>query len=276
MEEKLLSIVCPVKDGFVLSALNNIKFIFYLTKKQFVCKYHPHRKLKYYCVGCDKKICSICKAGFFEYNEKIEIQQNKVIQNFDTINISNGIITPFTSVADTSDNKEVRHYHQFKDIELEKLKSQDHDLLQQFEEVSNKIIKYLPNKTNKREFIQFQKENEPIRDKIKERNDTIEYVLMNVLLYKFLSLMKNLYLTTKHLNICNVLLNFKRNFRINSYYISNTNNSLSQYLVPQNMVITLEKLTTYEAEKEIKVILLLKTGKKVIIILEFLFVYAKI
>ena len=42
------------------------------------------------------------------------------------------------------------------------------------------------------------------------------------------------------------------------------------------MVITLEKLTTYEAEKEIKVILLLKTGKKVIIILEFLFVYAKI
>ena len=181
MEEKLLSIVCPVKDGFVLSALNNIKFIFYLTKKQFVCKYHPHRKIKYYCVGCDKKICSICKAGFFEYNEKIEIP-------------------PFTSVADTSDNKEVRHYHQFKDIELEKLKSQDHDLLQQFEEVSNKIIKYLPNKTNKREFIQFQKENEPIRDKIKERNDTIEYVLMNVLLYKFLSLMKNLYLTTKHLN----------------------------------------------------------------------------
>ena len=114
------------------------------------------------------------------------------------------------------------------------------------------------------------------KDKIKERNDTIEYVLMNVLLYKFLSLMKNLYLTTKHLNICNVLLNFKRNFRINPYYISNTNNSLSQYLVPQNMVITLEKLTTYEAEKEIKVILLLKTGKKVIIILEFLFVYAKI
>ena len=176
MEEKLLSIVCPVKDGFVLSALNNIKFIFYLTKKQFVCKYHPHRKIKYYCVGCDKKICSICKAGFFEYNEKIEIQQNKVIQNFDTINISNGIITPFTSVADTSDNKEVRHYHQFKDIELEKLKSQAHDLFQQFEEVSNKIIKYLPNKTNKREFIQFLKENEPIRDKIKERNDTIEYV----------------------------------------------------------------------------------------------------
>ena len=42
------------------------------------------------------------------------------------------------------------------------------------------------------------------------------------------------------------------------------------------MVITLEQLTTYETEKEIKVILLLKTGKKVIIILEFLFVYAKI
>lgn len=105
-----------------------------INKKQFICKYHPHRKIKYYCVGYNKKICSICKAGFFEYNETIEIQKNKMLQNFDTIDISSGEITNFKSEKEESSNqrkgKELRHHYQFKDIELEKLNSQEHDLLQ--------------------------------------------------------------------------------------------------------------------------------------------------
>ena len=56
-----------------------------------------------------------------------------MLQNFDTIDISSGEITSFKSEKEESSNqrkgKELRHHHQFKDIELEKLNSLEHDLL---------------------------------------------------------------------------------------------------------------------------------------------------